>query len=219
MLALPGDARLRRDHHILADAHVVPDVHQVVDLRARARSPFPPARRDRWSYSPRSPRHLRSPAPDLRKLLVCAALFIAHIPEPVASQHRSRMHDHAIAQRRARVDRHLRDRFCTPPRSSRPRRSRRGRRCAFPCPIVRLSRRRRMASTLTSSARFRRALRPSPSDGPRFREPPAQQPRRARERQLRLRMQDQRLARPGVPDRRDHRSRGARLAPAKAPPA
>src|SRR5580700_7590887 len=110
-----GKTGLRRDHHILAEPAVVADVDQVVDLR----SPPDPCFVQRSSVDGRVGSDLdivldHKPAP-LRKFFVASTLGITHVSEAIAAEYRARMHNHAIAQLRPRVDCYIRIDLALPP--------------------------------------------------------------------------------------------------------
>jgi hypothetical protein len=85
----------------------VPDVHEVVDLRSASDT------RDleRAAVDGRVRANLDVildfKRANLRKLLVPASLRIAHVAKAIAAQHCASMNDHAIADARAGVNRHI----------------------------------------------------------------------------------------------------------------
>ena len=107
-LHAPGDPGLRHDQTARADAHVVRDVHQIVDLRARPD--------DGVIHAAAIDARIRADfdvvpdeaAPHVRNLAVLLATLSGDVSEPVTPQHRPGMHDHALAQRGAGVERHAR---------------------------------------------------------------------------------------------------------------
>src|SRR6202167_1739389 len=110
-----GKPSLRRDHHILSQAAVVADVHQVIDLRSLPNARFIERsavdRRvsaDLYIVLDHQPAHLG-------KFLVASTLRIANVSEAIASENGARMHNHAVAQRSACIDRDLRINFAVPP--------------------------------------------------------------------------------------------------------
>ncbi len=104
----PTDPSLRGHHHVAPDPYVVSHLHQVVELHSIANH--------RGVQRPAVDRRIR---PDLhvvanlqpsnlRKLMEPSGRRVRHKSESISSQHRARLHNHPVAHRRSRINRHPR---------------------------------------------------------------------------------------------------------------
>src|SRR5438094_5771912 len=109
-----GEPGLRRDDNDFSDAAVVSDVHEIVDLGAASDARFIQRSAADGRVGPDFYAIFDHQFSDLRKFLVVAALAISHIAEAVAAQHRSRVHNDAIAQRGLRINCHIRINLALP---------------------------------------------------------------------------------------------------------
>src|SRR6185436_7976961 len=102
-LHAPGDPRLGHDEAPGTDAHVVRDVDQVVDLRSSPDHRVVDAAAVDTGVGADLDVVADQAATHVRNLAVRLAPFARDVAEPVAPQHRARVHDDALAERRARI--------------------------------------------------------------------------------------------------------------------